>query len=255
MRVGLITATPEHPLLSATAALLRARGHGVDHLPPTALPPADPADVYLLKARTPAAIALARTLELRGVTVLNSAAATEFCQDRTHMALRADQAHLPFAGTVALSALSRFDGHLDTPLVIKSRHSRRGDLVTRVRTPEELRALLPRWADEPVVIQDFVPGSGWDHKLWVVGDRVFAALRPSEFDSGAGRADIPRPDTHPWAELARGVGAVFDLEVYGVDVLEVNGAPLIIDINAFPGMRSVAGPPEALADLVESRSP
>ncbi|MEU0543946.1 hypothetical protein [Nocardia sp. NPDC005978] len=255
MRVGLITAKPDHPLLSRTAALLIERGHDIEQLPPTALSPADPADVYLLKARTPAAIALARTLELRGIPVLNSAAATEFCQDRTQMALRADQAHLPFAGTVALTALSCFDGHLDTPLVIKSRHSRRDDLVTRVSTPRELSELIPRWAGEPVIIQDYVPGTGWDHKLWVVGDRVFAALRASEFGSGAGQPDIPQPQPHPWAELARSVGKVFGLQIYGVDVLEVDGEPLIIDVNAFPGMRSVPGPPEALAELVETHSP
>jgi ribosomal protein S6--L-glutamate ligase len=46
------------------------------------------------------------------------------------------------------------------------------------------------------------------------------------------------------------VGEVFGLDVYGVDLLDAGGgAPLIVDINAFPGIRGQAGAPEALAAL------
>ncbi|MFD0527211.1 hypothetical protein ACFQ1I_08035 [Kitasatospora arboriphila] len=37
--------------------------------------------------------------------------------------------------------------------------------------------------------------------------------------------------------------------MYGVDILDTPDGPLIVDVNAFPGIRGQAGAPEALAAL------
>ncbi|MER7153274.1 alpha-L-glutamate ligase, partial [Streptomyces lydicus] len=78
MRIGLITADAAHPVLAATGALLVGQGHRVEVVDPGGVPegPGPLADVYLLKARTPRALALAARLEERGAAVINSAAAT-----------------------------------------------------------------------------------------------------------------------------------------------------------------------------------
>lgn len=48
---------------------------------------------------------------------------------------------------------------------------------------------------------------------------------------------------------------MFSLDVYGVDIIDSgHGAPLIVDINAFPGIRGQSGAPEALAALALSRA-
>ncbi|GAB1326881.1 ATP-grasp domain-containing protein [Streptomyces sennicomposti] len=264
MRIGLITSDPAHPLLAATTALLAAE-HTVRTLDPaTAEPPEPseaPADVYLLKARTPRAVSLARALERRGARVLNSAAATAFCQDRTAMAEHARRAGLPFAVTRTYPTLARFadeqgrDGRsgLPGPVVVKSRHSRKHDLVTRVDRAAHLRELAAARPEEPVVVQEFAPNSGWDHKLWAIGGRVFAALRRSELSPGGrGPARPLAPDSLPpgWTALVHRVGEVFALDVYGVDVIDRgDGVPLIVDVNAFPGVRDQPGAPEALAAL------
>ncbi|MCA1216837.1 ATP-grasp domain-containing protein [Streptomyces sp. 8L] len=273
MKIGLVTARPGHPLLAGAAAALTPR-HEILWLDPERGGAPDgegpPADVYLLKARTPAALALARWLEERGAPVLNTASATELCQDRVAMAELARGAGLPFAATEAFPSLARLasgpaPGY---PLVVKSRHSRRRDLVTRVEGAEALRALLPVWRDEPVVAQPFTANSGWDHKLWVIGGRVFAALRRSELahdgvreaaaagdDAARSRAARGAPlaleELPPgWAALALRAGEVFALDVYGVDLIDAGGgAPEIVDVNAFPGARGQAGAPEALAAL------
>ncbi|QLH26150.1 RimK family alpha-L-glutamate ligase [Streptomyces sp. Rer75] len=254
MRVGLITADPDHQLLADTAALLTPRHELVAVDPEATDVPGELSDVYLLKARTPRALALARSLEARGAAVVNSAAATELCQDRRAMAALARRAGLPFAATRTVSALGRLDpARLGYPVVVKSRHSRRHDLVARVDGPVRLAELAAAWPDEPVVVQDFTPNDGWDHKLWVVADTVFAALRTSELSVGkGGRLTLPLPldDLPPgWLDLVRRVGSVFALEVYGVDVLRGPDGPVIVDINAFPGARGQAGAPEALAAL------
>ncbi|MBP0460768.1 ATP-grasp domain-containing protein [Streptomyces montanisoli] len=257
MRIGLVTSAPEHPLLAAAMALLTPH-HDVCVLDPahagTTGLEGPPADVYLLKARTPRALALARYLEERGAPVLNTASATELCQDRTAMAAVARGAGLPFARTRSVASLGRLlaEGGPGQPVVIKSRHSRRGDLVALVADRAALCALEPEWRDEPVVVQPFTPNNGWDHKVWVIDGQVFAALRRSELAAEPpGTTPLAGEELPPgWAALALRVGDVFALDVYGVDIIDAGGgAPRIVDINAFPGVRGQAGAPEALAAL------
>lgn len=266
MRICLLTRDPGHPLLAATAALLAPR-HTVETLDPETAghPAADAlADVYLLKARTPRALALARHLESRGAAVVNSAAATALCQDRTAMADLARRAGLPFAATRTAADLTAL-GDPEYPFVVKSRHSRRNDLVALVDHPDRLRALAERWPGEPVVTQPYVPSTGWDRKIWVVDGQVFTTLRRSELSPDAPEpTPTPTPGPGPGtgadpdrgdgpadahARLALRVGEVFGLDVYGVDLLDRPGEPVIVDVNAFPGVRGQHGAPRALADL------
>ncbi|MEW2086179.1 alpha-L-glutamate ligase [Streptomyces sp. NPDC005283] len=259
MRIGLITPEPGHPLLAATVALLVPE-HQVQTLDPRTVEevPEPLADVYLLKSRTPRALALARGLEQRGAPVVNSAAATALCQDRTAMAELTRRAGLPFASTRTFTTLAELTSgpRLPGPVVVKSRHSRRHDLVARLDNDTQLRDLAAAWPQEPVVVQEFAPNSGWDHKLWAVGDQLFAALRRSELSPGGSGPTLPlTPGSLPpgWPALVRRVGEVFELDVYGVDIIDTgDGAPLIVDINAFPGVRGQSGAPEALAALTLS---
>ncbi|MBW5481689.1 ATP-grasp domain-containing protein [Streptomyces bambusae] len=259
MRIGLITPRPDHPVLAATSALLARGGHEVLPLDPDRLTrvPLPPADVYLLKSGAPRALALARDAERNGVPVVNSAAATELCQDRTAMADTALAAGLPFAATRTFDALRDLVASsgpaLRGPVVVKSRHNRKQDVVARVDDDAALRALAAAHPGEPVVVQEFAPNNGWDHKLWAVGDRLFAALRRSELAPGQGPSTRPLAvaDLPPgWAALVHRVGEVFALDVFGVDLIDTGaGTPLIVDVNAFPGIRDQAGAPEALAAL------
>jgi ribosomal protein S6--L-glutamate ligase len=259
MRIVLITPDPGHPLLVDTAALLTPECQ-VETLDPRTVAevPEPLAGVYLLKSRTPRALALARALEQRGACVVNSAAATALCQDRTAMAEHARRAGLPFAATRTFSTLAQLASGppLPGPVVVKSRHSRKNDLVTRLDSDTQLRELAATCPQEPVVVQEFAPNSGWDHKLWAIGDQLFAALRRSELSSEGRGPTLPlAPDDLPpgWPALVRRVGEVFTLDVYGVDIIDTgDGAPLIVDINAFPGVRGQSGAPEALAALALS---
>lgn len=261
MKIGLITPDPGHPLLADTTALL-APEHAVEALDPLTLGdvPLPLAEVYLLKSRTPHALGLARYLERRGAAVVNSASATALCQDRTEMAGLALRAGLPFAATRTHDSLGTWaaGARLDAPVVVKSRRSRRGDLVARVDDVARLRELAREWPHEPVVVQEYAPNSGWDHKLWAIGDQVFSALRRSELSPGGRGPTRPLPLAElpsGWAGLVREVGTVFALDVYGVDIIDTGGGtPLIVDINAFPGVRGQAGAPEALAALALSRA-
>ena len=220
------------------------------------------ADIYLLKSHTPQALEVAHYLEQRGAMVINSFASSSACQDRALMAQRMSEAHLAFPSTSTHASLGELleqqqrSSILSFPLVIKSRYSRRGDLVYRADGIEQLHALARR-IDEPVIIQEFVPADGWDIKLWVIGQQIFAARRRSSLAGEASRQNFPIPTEQlpgSWRSISLKVGRVFDLHLYGLDLIASDRGPVVVDVNSFPGFRGVAGAASALLCLIERLS-
>jgi ribosomal protein S6--L-glutamate ligase len=249
-----------HPVLEPTAEELARHGASVTVACVASEPIPDDADLYLLKSRSPRALRAALHAELHGALVLNSVAATVSCVDRVLLAKRMEQAGLPFPQTSRAPALELMIATSSTrpptwPIVVKSRRSRRGDLVRRVDSSAELRALTAGWGHESVIAQPLVGDDSWELKLWVIGERVYGARRRPRFGERPARADVrvPCEELPPdIAQLARAAGAALGLELYGVDVLSSAAGPVIVDVNAFPGFRSVPAARELLADHIMS---
>jgi glutathione synthase/RimK-type ligase-like ATP-grasp enzyme len=257
MRVRLITDRPEHPVLAEMLALLDA-----EPLSPEAdaeVELAHAADLYLLKSHAPVALALAGRLEDAGHRVVNSVAATAVCLDRLRMARRLEEAVIlapRVLYTGALEGLRRSVGVAGSgrdrfPVMVKSRASRRGDLVALVRSEAELSVLCHDWAHEEVVAQEHLPNDGWDVKLWVVADRVFAARRPTPLDPNGEPQTLPIEELpREWTRLVEMVRHAFSLDLFGVDLLQAELGPAVVDVNAFPGFRGVPGAVAALVAFV-----
>jgi ribosomal protein S6--L-glutamate ligase len=180
------------------------------------------------------------------------------------MATRLPEAGIPSPPTIVLSGLSELH-RLEGPVVVKSQLSRRADLVACVATPQALAALRENWASEPVVVQPWIPNSGWDLKLWVVGTKVYAAHRPTPLElpvasAAAGSTPIATvllsPDEVPVQALAMtlAVGESFGLDIYGVDIITGPQGPLVVDVNPFPGARGIPGVARAIVDFALARA-
>src|SRR5579872_37616 len=204
------------------------------------------ADIYLLKSHAPQALDLALHLEKQGALVVNSWASSMACQDRVLMAQRMNENHLPWPHTQSFPSLNdllaqpELVAALAFPLIIKSYFSHRGDLVDKVRSSEELRNLAGQWGQEPIVLQEFAAGDGWDIKLWVIDRQIFAARRRTPLDPGAPKEDHPISTEElpeEWARITLEIGHAFNLRLYGVDLLISERGPIIVDVNSFPGFR------------------
>lgn len=234
-------------LLSGTAAIEQEATHPL-------------ADLYLLKSHAPQALELALHLEQQGAMVVNSWASSMACQNRAVMTNCMNDAHLPWPRTrhfVSLDALLAQPDILERlpfPLIIKSHYSHRGDLVDKVRSVDALRALATQWGQEPIILQEFIAGDGWDIKLWVIDQHIFAARRRTPLEADAPKEDYPIAANElpqEWAEITLAVGQAFNLRLYGVDLLLTERGPMIVDVNSFPGFRGVPGADSALAALIE----
>ncbi len=217
------------------------------------------AHIYLLKSHTLQALKVAHYLEQRGALVVNSCSSSSICQDRVLMAQRMTEARLPWPSTWSFlpsENLAPQDGFLSAlpfPLIIKSRYSYRGDLIAKVHGIEQLQTLVRQRKQESFILQEFVDGDGSDVKLWVIGQQLFAARRPTFLGANA-------PQTFPipaerlpseWRSIALKIGRVFGLRLYGVDLLVTTHGPVVVDVNSFPGFRGVAGADSALIALIE----
>ena len=260
--------TPHHPVIAAVLHHLSAT-HTVRFLDLCTLSELDaiaqedertPADLYLLKSHAPQALEVARYLEERGALIVNTWASTSSCQDRVTMAQRMRAAGLPWPRTWSLATLEsllahpELGGSLSWPLLLKSRYSRRGDLVVKVDHVEQVQVLAARWGQEPIIVQELVSGDGWDIKVWVIDHQVWAARRRTALEAQASAESFPlAPDDLPrtWVHLALEIGQVFNLRLYGVDLLLAKQGPVAVDVNAFPGFRGVPGASNALVALVE----
>ncbi len=260
--------TPRHPVIAVALGQLGAT-HNVRLLDVRTLTGTEAiaeeekhplADLYLLKSHAPQALDLAHVLEEKGALVINSWASSVACQDRVLMAERMREANLPWPYTWSFTTLGSmltdrdFLSKLPFPLIIKSYYSHRGDLVDKVDSIEQLEALAVEWRQEPVVLQEFAAGDGWDIKLWVIDQQIFAARRRTPLEVNAPKEDFPiAPEELPdeWAHITLEIGRVFNMRLYGVDLLITERGPMIVDVNSFPGFRGVPGADSALVNLVE----
>jgi len=218
------------------------------------------ADLYLLKSHAPQALDVAYHLEQCGARVVNGWAATVACQDRVLMTRYMNKAGLPWPHTWNFSSLKYLleqDELLATlpfPLIIKSRYSGRDDLVGKLHNVDELQALAPQWSQEPVILQEFVANDGWDNKLWVIDEQLFVARRRTPLERNAAKKDFPLTAEElpgDWVQITLEIGRVFNMRLYGVDLLSTERGPIIVDVNSFPGFRGVHGADSAIVALVE----
>jgi ribosomal protein S6--L-glutamate ligase len=137
------------------------------------------------------------------------------------------------------------------PLLLKPHLGDNASGIVLVRHPLELDDLT--WPDGLVVAQEFIDSGSVDLKLYGVGDQLWAVRRPSPL-AASGRPHPPEPvELSPGLErLAHACRDAFELELYGVDVLDSPRGPLVVDVNEFPNYTGVDEAPAAIAELVRS---
>jgi RimK family alpha-L-glutamate ligase len=204
-----------------------------------------------------------------GTPVVNPPRALEIAIDKYLSLALLEAAGLPVPRTlVAQDAAAARCGweRLGGDCVAKPLFGSRGRGLVRIRSAEDVAAWIahpsgPIQAGGVWYLQEFVPHAGWDARVLVVGDRLFAIRRTAR--TGEWRTNLalgghpePLPLPDDWADLARRAVAAVGGVLGGVDLLPANdGRVLVLEVNAVPGWRgleSVVGPAagEAVADLL-----
>ena len=196
--------------------------------------------------------AVLRQFELMGCYTPNSAAAIARARDklRCHQVLAAEGIGLPATvfgdnpdDTGDLLALLG-----PPPHVIKLNESTQGagvmlteKLAASRGAVETLRGLYANF-----LVQEFIAeAKGADLRCFVVGDRVVATMRrqapKGDFRSNLHRGGTARPVKPTRAEVATAVRAarILGLGVAGVDLIRSQRGPLVLEVNASPGLEGI----------------
>ncbi|MFI1328665.1 RimK family alpha-L-glutamate ligase [Streptomyces sp. NPDC020845] len=182
-----------------------------------------------------------------GLTTVNDARSIRGVRDKVLAAAIGTARGLPMPRTYAAARpeLLAEIPEAEFPLVVKPADGSSGRAVRLVSSPDRLAGLGAELAGERMLIaQPYVANSGVDLKVYCVGGELYATERSSPLHP---EEPVRERRVALSAEVGRIVteaGAVYGLDLYGVDVLLGPDGPVIVDVNDFPSFRQV---PDAAA--------
>lgn len=188
----------------------------------------------------------------RSIAVINSPRSLEVAIDKHLSLCRLADAGLPVPRTAvvqdaaaARAAWREFGGRC----VLKPLFGSRGRGLAIVATESEWAAATvaggPACPGGVFYVQEFIPHSGWDVRIVLVGDRMFAMRRVAtagEWRTNiacGGRGEAFEPPSG-WTALARRAAAAVGTEIAGVDLLPTaDGGAVVLEVNGVPGWRGL----------------
>jgi ribosomal protein S6--L-glutamate ligase len=235
----------------AVADQLRRWGHDVDLLEPHAtvvrlsdlITPSY--DAYVLKTASEGpGLSLLEAAEAAGIPTINHARSIRLVRDKA-VAITVARAHgLPVPPTyfVAHPRLLAQIPLADYPLIVKPSNGSVCRDIYRVNDPAELATLaLPDGPHAFLLAQRYVENPGFDIKLFVTGTQVYVVRKKSTLHPEVNVTEGPIPVPPELRRLALTMGALFGLDIYGVDVVETPKGWIALDINDFPSFGGVPG--------------
>lgn len=197
-------------------------------------------------------LAVLRQFEQMGVSTINSALGIARSRDKLHamQILSRHDIGLPQTAFVTrredvLDAIDRVGG---APVIIKLLEGTQGVGVILADSVKVAQAIIETLhsTKQNVLIQKFVKESkGKDFRAFVVGDRVIAAMR-RQAQGDEFRSNVHRGGSATAVELSEEyqsqavrAAQVLGLRVAGVDMLEGNDGPQIMEVNSSPGLEGI----------------
>jgi ribosomal protein S6--L-glutamate ligase len=204
-------------------------------------------DLYILKSHAALWLSLAEIVHAHGGRLLNPFPGCLAVQNKIVAVERMRAAGIPTPRSWATSDPKLLRSIVEKrPVIIKPYNGGRGIGVVVARDPHELAKAPPR--PDPVLIQEYIR-HGQELKVYVIGEEVFGmSARPGSRD---GRRR-PCPITPEVREVALRCGRVFELGLYGVDVMETCDGPMVIDLNYFPSYQGMPYAPALIAEFIEN---
>lgn len=255
---------------SGLNAALRARGHRVSVIDPQAVSCEmgddgwlDGLDLVIARGRSWALLCLLAWAEAQGVMTINRRASIAGVHNKAEMgvALAVGKVPTPETHFGSVDRLAHKVADASYPLILKPIFGDNGGGLRVIYSTEELAGL--EWPEPVALAQRYLPGNGYDLKLYGIGQDIWAVRKPCPLlQNGAGYSDESNgdrskvellPTTPELLELGRRCGSLFGLELFGVDCIETPASPVVIEVNEFPNYTGVPDADEKLADYVIRR--
>jgi ribosomal protein S6--L-glutamate ligase len=204
-------------------------------------------DLYVLKKISGLALSLAGALHSRGAAIVNPYPVTVALYDKIIMSRILQAAGVPTPATYVVSRPEELAPLLDAgPLVVKPYQGTGGEGVRIIREAAEL-AEVPHDTKDPVFAQRYHAPEGRDRKIYSIGERLFGVMKVFPARSQEEKYGEPFTPTPELCDIARRCGRAFGIDLYGVDIIESDGRPYVVDMSSIPGFKGVPDAPVHLA--------
>jgi len=212
-------------------------------------------------------VAIVRQFEQTGVIVLNTSQGILRSRDKLVACQMMAEARVPVPITAHVGAWEDTDRAVrrvgGTPCVVKSTEGTHGSGVFLVNSPQQARQLVFQMLERGMrpLVQEYIKEShGSDIRALVVGGEVVASMRRkahgsefrSNFHLGGSVSNVEL--TEDQREIAISSTETLGLELAGVDMLESDRGPLVLEVNSSPGLEGIEGATKInIAEKVASR--
>jgi len=191
---------------------------------------------------------LLHRLERLGMYIINPPLSIERSVDKYHTLALFEEHGLPVPQTVVTESLEEaLKGFRDLggDVVIKPLFGSRGIGSTRVTDPDVAERLFRAiiFYHGVLYLQKFIPHGDSDVRAFVVGDRVIAAMHRVatawKANVSLGAKPVALNLNEELEKLAVEATRVLGCKIAGVDILESDEGPVIIELNSQPGWRGL----------------
>ena len=197
-------------------------------------------------------VSVLRHLEQLDVWTANSSRGILQSRDKLHSSQILARNRIPTPRTAYVRDMKDIERAIETvgglPVVVKVTQGTQGQGVFLRHTIHETRNLVQGllMTGKAVLIQQYVAEShGKDIRALVVGGKVVASMRRKargrEFRSNYHlNGTVEKVEINEeYAEVACRAARVLGLNVAGVDLLEGNDGPLVLEVNSSPGLEGI----------------
>lgn len=200
----------------------------------------------------PFSLTLLRELERTDLPILNPSAGIAVAHDKLRTMQELAAHGVPVPPTIAVGSPRELRGAIEQlgegPLIVKLLSGTQGLGVMLAESLDAACAIVEamQFVHQPVLVQRFIEESrGRDVRAFVVGDKVVAAMRRTaaggEFRSNLHRGGKAEGITlePSYERVALAAAQTLGLRMAGVDLLEGRDGPLVVEVNASPGLEGI----------------
>src|SRR2546426_6703695 len=204
-------------------------------------------DLYVLRHTSGLSLSLAGVLHELGAMIVNPYPVSAALRDKVIASRILQAAGVRTPDTYVASHPQKLLPLLDSgPLVIKPYQGAGGHDVHIIRTPAELAAV--DCGREPVFAQRYHANDGRDRKIYAVGGQLFGIKKIFPRRTEEEKVGEPFPLSPELHDIALRCGEAFGIDLYGVDIIESEGVPYVVDMCSIPGFKGV---PDAIRLLAQ----
>jgi ribosomal protein S6--L-glutamate ligase len=208
--------------------------------------------------------AVVRQFEMTDVFTLNSSDGISRSRDKLRALQIMSRAGVGLPTTSFAHSIQDVNGLLEvvggTPVVVKLLEGTQGLGVVLAETKKAAESVIGafRQLDVNILVQQFIKEAGGaDIRAFVVGGKVVAAMRrqgaPGDFRSNlhrGGSAEVIRLTPSERSTAVRAAKSM-GLNVAGVDLLQSEEGPMVLEVNSSPGLEGIeAASGVDIADLI-----